>query len=100
MKSIKRRFLKIQKENPNLGDYIVFARAIAGGNFTRARIARAFNELVPKDDYDQKDKKDLLGLLCGGQNDNLTVQKTGVLSLLERRKKIKRGLVSKGTKTP
>jgi hypothetical protein len=60
MKSIERRFRKEEKDNPNLGDYIVFAKAIAGQGFSQDRLARAFNKLVPTDDYDTKDKKALM----------------------------------------
>ena len=63
MKSIERRFKKISDANPFLGDYIVFAKAIAGQGFSKVRLARAFNKLVPKDDYDPKEKKELLAHL-------------------------------------
>ncbi|MEI6552997.1 MAG: hypothetical protein WCO09_00340 [bacterium] len=63
MKSIERRFKKVAEQNPNLGDYIVFAKAIAGQGFTKDRLARAFNKLVPKDDYAPGDKKELLAHL-------------------------------------
>ncbi len=60
MKSIERRFNNVAKANPFLGDYIVLAQAIAGQGFSQDRLARAFNKLVPTDDYDLKDKKVLM----------------------------------------
>lgn len=60
MKSLERRFKKIQDENPALGDYICFARAITGQNFSERIITFWFNKLVPKDDYLKEEKKDLI----------------------------------------
>lgn len=60
MKSIERIFNKVRKENPYLSDYLCFAEAVEGRNFSRQTIARYFNKLVDKDDYDSKDKKELL----------------------------------------
>ncbi len=60
MRSIERVFNKVRKENPYLSDYICFAEAVEGRNFSRQTIARYFNKLVDKDDYDSKDKKELL----------------------------------------
>ena len=60
MRSIERVFNKVRKENPYLSDYICFAEAMEGRKFSRQTIARYFNKLVDKDDYDSKDKKELL----------------------------------------
>ncbi len=67
MKSIERRFKKIasKKGNEFLGDFIILGRAVEAQGFSRDRVARAFNKLVPKDDYDPKDKKELLAHLFG-----------------------------------
>lgn len=60
MRSIKRLFKKIEKENPGWGSYIVFANTVKGKNFSHDRIARMFTELVDKNEYSKSDKKDLL----------------------------------------
>ncbi|MFZ3011417.1 MAG: hypothetical protein WA060_00225 [Minisyncoccia bacterium] len=60
MKSIKRLFDKVSKENPNLGSVIIFNRIVSGKNFSRDRIARWFNLLVDKEEYDRSEKKQIL----------------------------------------
>jgi hypothetical protein len=60
MKSLKRRFQKISKENPYWSTNTCFNIAIRGQNFNEQTIRRFFNKLVDKDDYDKKDKKELL----------------------------------------
>lgn len=60
MRSIKRVFEKVQKENPGWGSIIVFNHIVDGKNFSHDRIARWFNILVDKQEYDQSDKKALL----------------------------------------
>lgn len=60
MKSIERRFNNIKKGNPYWSDYMCFAEAVMGRKFSRQIIARHFNKLVDKDDYDRKDKRSLL----------------------------------------
>ncbi|MFA5932439.1 MAG: hypothetical protein WC793_03650 [Candidatus Paceibacterota bacterium] len=63
MKSIKRLFDKVSKENPNLGSVIIFNRIVSGKNFSHDRIARWFNVLVDKEEYDRSDKKDILNYI-------------------------------------
>jgi len=60
MRSIERVFNKVKKENPNWSDYIYFAATVEDRNFSRQTIARYFNKLVDKNDYDPKEKKELL----------------------------------------
>ena len=60
MKSIKRLFDKVSKENPNLGSVIIFNRIVSGKNFSHDRIARWFNVLVDKEEYDRSEKKEIL----------------------------------------
>ena len=60
MRSIKRVFKKVQKENPGWGSVIIFNHIVSGKNFSHDRIARWFNILVDKQEYDQSDKKELL----------------------------------------
>ena len=65
MRSIKHRFVRLQNEHPNLGDYVVFARAITGQGFTSDSISRAFTKMISRDKYDKKERKILLNHLCG-----------------------------------
>ena len=60
MKSIARRFNKINQKNPGLSTMSCFAMAITDQNFSRQTIARGFNKLVDKDDYAKKDKKEIV----------------------------------------
>jgi len=60
MKSIARRFNKINQKNPGLSTSICFAMTIIGQNFSRQTIARGFNKLVDKNDYSKKDKKEIM----------------------------------------
>ncbi|MEI6553844.1 MAG: hypothetical protein WCO09_04700 [bacterium] len=78
MRSIERRFKKFaaKKENEFLGDFIVLGRAVADQGYSLDRLARAFNRLVPKDDYDKRDKKALLEHLYS-LNGYPRCQKTG-----------------------
>jgi len=59
MKTLELRFKTIQENNPNYGAYIAFANAVKGQKFNKQTIHRWFYELVPKEDYDAEDKKDL-----------------------------------------
>jgi hypothetical protein len=59
MKTLELRFKTIQENNPNYGAYIAFANAVNGQKFNKQIIHRWFYELVPKEDYDAEDKKDI-----------------------------------------
>lgn len=56
-------FKKIEKENPSWGSPVIFASVAYGRNFSKDRLARMFNKLVNKKDYDPSDKKELLEFL-------------------------------------
>lgn len=60
MKSLKRRFNNISKQNHYWSSYICFAEAVKDQNFSRRTISKYFNALVEKDDYDKRDKKELI----------------------------------------
>ncbi|KCZ71301.1 hypothetical protein ANME2D_02503 [Candidatus Methanoperedens nitroreducens] len=60
MRSIKRAFEKIKRENPNWSDYTCFFRAVSGRDFSKKMIAWHFSKLVDKSDYSSKDKKKIL----------------------------------------
>ncbi len=63
MRSIERRFKQFALKNPLLGTYIVFAKAVKGCGFSKGMIARWFNKLVDKDDYESRDKRLLIAQL-------------------------------------
>ena len=63
MKSIERRFKKINKKNPYWSDNTCFAVAITDQNFSLQTIAKWFNKLVDKNDYDKNDKKEIRAFL-------------------------------------
>jgi flagellar motor component MotA len=60
MKSLERRFNNISRLNHYWSSYICFAEAVKGRNFSKKIILRHFNALVEKDDYDKRDKKELI----------------------------------------
>jgi len=63
MKSIARRFNNVSQKNPGLSTIVCFAIAITEQNFSCQTIARGFNKLVDKNDYDKKDKKEIMNFL-------------------------------------
>jgi hypothetical protein len=64
MRSIYRRFKKVSVENPFWSSYICFGESIRYQKFTKRIILKWFNKLVVRNDYDKKDKKDILKHLC------------------------------------
>jgi hypothetical protein len=60
MRSLKRVFEKIKRENPYWSDYTCFSQAIFRRGFSKKTISRYFNKLVDKGDYSRKDKKGVL----------------------------------------
>ena len=63
MKSIARRFKKINEKNPYWSDNTCFAVAIIGQNFSPKTIRLGLNKLVDKNDYDKNDKKEIRAFL-------------------------------------
>jgi hypothetical protein len=63
MRSLKRIFDKVRERNPLGSDYICFAEAIRGKNFSRKTIVRHFNSLVDRNDYAKSEKKEILRFL-------------------------------------
>jgi hypothetical protein len=64
MKSIQRRFESIRAKNPNYTAYLCLANAVIGHNFSRDRIRRAFNRLVPESDYGDGERLDTFRFLA------------------------------------
>jgi len=63
MKALKINFDKITILNPHWSSLACFATTIWGRNFGKQTITRWFNKLVEIDDYDRKDKKEILVFL-------------------------------------
>ena len=63
MKSIEKRFIKLQGQYPMLSSYTNFASAVKEGRFSTDSIHRWFNRLVDKEDYCRADKKAILAHL-------------------------------------
>lgn len=63
MRSVERVFTNIRNKNPYWSDYICFAEAIKSRGFTRPIISRHFSKLVDQDDYDKKDKNQIIQFL-------------------------------------
>lgn len=63
MRSIERRFKNITGRNPFWSSFISFTEAIKGQKFSAQMIHRWFSKLVAKDDYDNKNKREILAQL-------------------------------------
>lgn len=74
MRSIERRFDNITTKNPYWSSHTCFAEAIKGRHFSKQTIHRWFQELVEKDDYDKKDKREILGYLVNLSNPPRTTE--------------------------
>lgn len=64
MKQLEKTFNKIKTEEPLRSSFVCFEKTIRGKNYCRRIIQNYFNKLVPKDDYDSKDKKVIISSLC------------------------------------
>ena len=60
MKSIKARFEKNRKAEPNHSTYISLAEAINEQDFSKDRIRRWFKKLVDKEEYAEDEKEGVL----------------------------------------
>ena len=88
MKSIRRLFEKISIENPLLGSVVVFKRIVREKNFSHSRIAKMFNLLVNKEEYEESEKKKILKDLYRS-NIPLNRTKNGGISRIREEKKKK-----------
>ncbi len=60
MKSLERRFLKIQGRRQSHGAVINFNEAVKGQRFSRDRIGRSFKRLVEKGEYSGSNIREIL----------------------------------------
>lgn len=72
MKSIHRRFIREQENDPFHGDYVHLEHAIEGQHYTREQLFRYLTKYVDKDDYIKSEKKGLVDHLWEMQELNLT----------------------------
>ncbi len=63
MRSIKVNYKNIQIHNLNLGTYPCLAKAVKGKSFSRKSLVKAFNELMPENEYDKNEIKGLVDYL-------------------------------------
>jgi hypothetical protein len=63
MKSIQRKFNDVVKRNPYWSSYACFCETIRYKNYGKQTVARWFNKLVDIDDYDKKEKRDIIHFL-------------------------------------
>ena len=63
MRSIEKNYQTIKVKNTHLGDYICLAKAVRGKRFSRKNLVKAFKELVPKEDYEASEAKELINHL-------------------------------------
>jgi hypothetical protein len=60
MRSILARFKEVESKNPSLSSYICFAMAVKGQGFGYETVTKSFTKCVSKDDYEKKDRPELI----------------------------------------
>lgn len=63
MRSLKRVFYKLRDKYPFWSDYLCFAEAVHGRNFSKRTIIRNFNALVDREDCVKVEKKQVIEFL-------------------------------------
>ncbi|MES2314945.1 MAG: hypothetical protein V4524_03380 [Patescibacteria group bacterium] len=63
MRSIKKRFVNTMQSDSGLSAYTALMRAVRGQSFKRSALNKAFELLVPKDEFNNKDKFSLINSL-------------------------------------
>lgn len=63
MRSIKANYQQIQECNPNLGAHPCLCRAVRYKKFSRKSLVKAFNELMPEEEYAKDETKELIDYL-------------------------------------
>lgn len=62
-KTIKDWFLERNEEHPELGSYINLCYVLHTSGASKLECKKAFNELIPKDEYDLEEKQELIDYL-------------------------------------
>lgn len=68
MRSLKARFKRISQKNPYWSDYICFAESVDGQKFSQSTISYWFKQLVDKEEYDPKNRNNLIRQLFALSN--------------------------------
>lgn len=63
MRSIEANYRKVQDRNPNWGTYLCLAPVVKHRKFSRKSLVKAFNELMPEEEYAKEEAKDLIDYL-------------------------------------
>lgn len=63
MESLKNLIILSMEIHPEWGTYIHICRAVRGTNTSRQQILNLFNKMMPQDEYDKPDKKELIDYL-------------------------------------
>ncbi|MDB5260434.1 MAG: hypothetical protein JWN37_665 [Candidatus Nomurabacteria bacterium] len=63
MKTIQKRFHSVRRKHVNLGDFPTLYLAVKKQGFSRSTISRWFSKVVDKNDYDAKDRRELINVL-------------------------------------
>jgi len=75
MKSLKRRFAIEEDKRPLYSTLVNFGHAIKGKRYGKKTIVKWFYELVDKDDYDRKDRYDIIDHMLGLSNSEIFVNR-------------------------
>lgn len=68
MRSIEARFNKVAKKEPKFSSYLLLAHAVRGQKFSRESLGVALGKLVNKDDFNLKDKRELISHIASLSN--------------------------------
>lgn len=63
MRSISANFTKAQIHNPSCGAYLCLTAVVKNRKFSRKSLVKAFNELMPEDEYLRGEAKCLIDYL-------------------------------------
>lgn len=63
MEALKNLVKLSQEAHPEWGTYLHICRAVRGTGTSRQQILSLFNKMMPEDEYDKPDKKELIEYL-------------------------------------
>ncbi len=69
-KTLKEWFTEQNNKHPELGAYINLCYTIHHSGADKKELTKAFNELIPKDEYDKEEKKELIDYLVKKAQDS------------------------------
>lgn len=86
MKSIERKFKKLNNRNPYWSSLICFTEAVKSSGLSRQTIHRRFNKLVDKNDYNKTDKKQIMSFLESISKHSTTTKNRGDLTTGDKKR--------------